>query len=86
MGIGAIGNATQIAAYVPQIIHMYKTKKSGGISIKANLTWLTGDILLFIYSVCVKDPIFIILTTCYVFFTAWIVLLTFKFKNHSPLH
>ncbi|MFA6528277.1 MAG: PQ-loop repeat-containing protein [Candidatus Gracilibacteria bacterium] len=79
--LGTVGNTIQIVAFIPQITHMYKTKSGKGMSVKAYSIWATGDIMLFIYALHIKDPVFMILTGCFAFFTAWIIILILKFKN-----
>ncbi len=78
---GLIGDGLQVAAYAPQITHLYKCKDSTGLSLKAWLIWLLGDVLLLTYAISISDPIFILLTACYTFFTSWGIILIIKFKK-----
>ncbi|EKD63067.1 MAG: hypothetical protein ACD_51C00353G0002 [uncultured bacterium] len=83
--LGAVGNAIQVVAFIPQIMHMYKTKSGKGMSIKAYSTWATSDIMLLIYAIHIQDWIFMILTGSFAFFTCWIVFLLIKFKKSQSL-
>jgi len=80
---GLIGDGLQVAAYIPQITHLYKEKDSTGLSVKAWFIWLLGDILLLAYSISIIDPVFIILTACYTIFTSWGIILILRFKQHK---
>jgi uncharacterized protein with PQ loop repeat len=81
--IGILANVLMIVAYVPQIIHLAKTKDSTGQSITAWLTWLTGDFFLLAYAISIKDPIVISLATLYIVFTLISLYYMFKYKPKS---
>lgn len=78
---GMLGNAIQVLAFIPQITHLYKTKDSTGMSLKAYILWLIGDIFLLAYAISILDPIFIMLGSFFTFFTAWGAILILKFKK-----
>jgi len=80
---GLIGDGLQVTAYIPQIRHLYKEKDSTGISITSWFMWLVGDLLLLAYATSILDPVFIVLTASYTFFTSWGIVLIIRFKKNK---
>ncbi|MBU1018510.1 MAG: PQ-loop repeat-containing protein [Patescibacteria group bacterium] len=78
--IGIAGNTLEIIAYMPQIRHLYKEKNSTGVSLGSWMTWLVGDLLLLIYAIHLMDPVFIMLTSFYMLFQIWGIILIIRFK------
>lgn len=60
--LGFIGAIIGLSAYVPQMIHLLKTKDSTGVSILSWSIWLFGALLLIIYAVYIRDIVFMMLT------------------------
>ena len=58
--LGWVGTALVIAAYVPQIRHLYVEKCAWGISISTWLIWLIAGALLLSYCVFRNDTLFTI--------------------------
>ncbi len=62
MILGIIGLILIAVAWLPQIIETIKTKKSG-LNIKFALIYVIGSFVLVIYSVQIKDTVFLILNS-----------------------
>ena len=60
--IGIIGLVLIAVSWLPQVIEIIKTKKSG-LNIWFALTYVLGSIALVIYAVQIKDTIFIVLNS-----------------------
>lgn len=61
-GLGFTGSVIFLSAYVPQIVHLVRVKNSAGISILSWTTWLIGGLCLLIYSLSVRDAVFIFMS------------------------
>ena len=57
--IGFAGIALSVVAYMPQIIHLLKEHCSAGLSPWAYCMWVISALLLLIYAIVKKDPVFI---------------------------
>jgi len=57
--IGWLGSAVVIAAYWPQIYHLYVEKCAGGLSLMTWLLWLVSSSLLLAYAIILGDFLFI---------------------------
>lgn len=77
---GILANVLTIVAYLPQIIHLVKTKDSTGLSASAWLTWLASDVFLLIYGIGIKEPLIISIGALYTFFTLISLYYIYKFK------
>lgn len=62
MILGIIGLILIAFAWLPQVIEIIKTKKSG-LNIKFALIYVIGSFALVIYSIQIKDTIFLILNS-----------------------
>lgn len=62
MILGIIGLILIAVAWLPQVIEIIKTKKSG-LNIKFALIYVIGSFALVIYSIQIKDTIFLILNS-----------------------
>jgi len=62
MILGIIGLILIAVAWLPQIIDTIKTKKSG-LNIKFALIYVIGSFVLVVYSIQIKDTIFLILNS-----------------------
>jgi lipid-A-disaccharide synthase-like uncharacterized protein len=62
MILGIIGLVLIAVAWLPQIIETIKTKKSG-LNIKFALIYVIGSFALVVYSIQIKDTIFLILNS-----------------------
>jgi len=80
--IGAvIAGIIGIAAYIPQILHLVKVKDSKGISSIAWFSWLSGNVLLLLYAISIKDVPYIIDYVLFSIANTAIIILTVKYKN-----
>jgi uncharacterized protein with PQ loop repeat len=55
-----VGTALIMAAFVPQIAVLLKTRRAGALSVKSNALNLTASISLFFYAFLRDDAIFVI--------------------------
>ena len=58
--VGMVGTVLIMAAFVPQISVLLKTRRAGALSVRSNLLNMTASISLFIYAVSRDDIIFVI--------------------------
>ena len=58
--VGMIGTALIMAAFVPQIAVLLRTRQAGALSVKSNALNMTASISLFGYAVLRDDMVFII--------------------------
>lgn len=77
---GILANTLTVLAYMPQIIHLIKTKDSTGQSAGAWNTWLASDIFLLIYGIGIADPLIISIAALYILFTLITLYYIRKFK------
>ncbi len=57
--LGFAGIALCVLAYLPQIIHLIKEHCSAGLSLGAYCMWGIAALLLLIYAIAKRDPVFI---------------------------
>jgi lipid-A-disaccharide synthase-like uncharacterized protein len=76
--VGMIGTALIMAAFVPQIVVLLKTRRAGALSVKSNALNLAASISLFAYAFLRDDMIFII--TMGFSLTATIVILVLNIR------
>jgi len=82
--IGTIGALVICVSAIPQVIKTYTTKSSGDLSILYLCILMVGMILLQIYSVSVKDFVFIFGNTLSMIMTGLLIVMWFKYqKNNS---
>ena len=53
--LGTLGNALLIAAYIPQIVKMIRSKKAEDVSMLMWILWFLGDTCFLAYSLIEKD-------------------------------
>ena len=58
--VGMVGTALIMAAFVPQIAVLLKTRRAGALSVKSNALNMTASISLFAYAFLRDDVIFVI--------------------------
>ncbi|KKP39632.1 MAG: hypothetical protein UR28_C0005G0005 [Candidatus Peregrinibacteria bacterium GW2011_GWF2_33_10] len=78
--IGFGGTVISAGAHLPQIIKIFKEKDSTGVSSFAWLTWALADLMLLIYSISIKDRVFIFLNGLNLVFASIILLATVWYK------
>ena len=80
MIIGIIGLILIAISWLPQIVQIIKTKKSG-LNIRFALIYVLGSLALVIYSVQVKDYVFIILNSLAAFMSSLGLFYTLKYRK-----
>jgi len=81
--LGTTGSMVVCASAIPQIIKTYRTKSSGDLSILYLGILMFGMALLQLYSLYVRDFVFIFGNTLSVSSTGILIVLCFKYKNHK---
>ncbi len=84
MIIGIIGLILIVIAWIPEIVEIIKTKRSN-LNIGFPLLYTLGSLLLVVYSIQIKNWIFIILNSSALLLSSIGLLYTIKskIKNHS---
>ena len=82
--LGTTGSLVVCASAVPQIMKTYRTKSSDDLSMLYLGILMFGMSLLQLYSLYVKDFVFIFGNTLSVSSTGILIILCFKYKNHNP--
>ena len=59
--LGIVGIATSVAAYLPQVVHLWREHCSAGVSSRAWAMWLASGLLIGLLAVQRGDPVFILL-------------------------
>jgi uncharacterized protein with PQ loop repeat len=84
---GFVGVALSGAAYVPQIVHLIRSRCSAGVSRPAYTVWLVASILLAIKAVGIQAWAFIALGAIQVMATTLILLYAARYKGqYCPSH
>ena len=78
--LGTAGSLILCASAIPQIIKTYRTKRSGDLSIMYLATLMFGLVLLMVYSIYVKDFVFIFGNTLALSSTGVMILFWFKYR------
>jgi len=82
--IGTIGALVICVSAIPQVLKTYITKSSGDLSIMYLSILMLGMILLQIYSISVKDFVFIFGNTLSMIMTGLLIVMWFRYqKNNS---
>ena len=81
--LGTMGSLILCASAIPQIIKTYRTKSSGDLSILYLITLIFGLMLLMVYSLYVKDFVFIFGNTLAISSTGVMIFLWFKYKKQE---
>lgn len=63
--LGTLGNALLIAAYIPQIVKMLRSKKAEDVSLGMWVLWFFGDACFLAYSLLEKDVYSSVLFGCF---------------------
>ena len=81
--LGTTGSMVVCASAIPQILKTYRTKSADDLSILYLGILMFGMILLQLYSLYVKDFVFIFGNTLAISSTGILIVLCFKYKNHK---
>jgi uncharacterized protein with PQ loop repeat len=79
--LGIIGSVTALMGNLPQIFHLLKIKNSTGQSIVAWIVWLFASVMLLVYALSVKEPLFIFLNAGWTILCLVIIFLIIKYKK-----
>ena len=78
--LGTAGSLILCASAIPQIVKTYRTKSSGDLSIVYLATLMLGLMLLMVYSLYVRDFVFIFGNTLALSSTGAMILFWFKYR------
>ena len=78
--LGTAGSLILCASAIPQIAKTYRTKSSGDLSIMYLATLMFGLMLLMVYSIYVKDFVFIFGNTLALSSTGVMILFWFRYR------
>jgi len=81
--LGIAGSLILCASAIPQIVKTYRTKSSGDLSILYLITLMFGLMLLMVYSIYVRDFVFIFGNTLAISSTGVMIFLWFKYKKQE---
>ena len=81
--LGTVGALVICISAIPQVIKTYMTKSSGDLSIVYLCLLMFGMILLQIYSISVKDFVFIFGNTLSMLMTGLLIIMWFKYRKNN---
>ncbi len=81
--LGTMGSLILCASAIPQILKTYRTKSSGDLSILYLITLIFGLMLLMVYSIYVRDFVFIFGNTLAISSTGVMIFLWFKYRKQE---
>ena len=81
--LGTVGSLILCASAIPQIVKTYRTKSSDDLSILYLITLIFGLMLLMVYSIYVRDFVFIFGNTLALSSTGAMIFLWFKYKKQE---
>jgi lipid-A-disaccharide synthase-like uncharacterized protein len=84
--VGWIGTILVIAAYYPQIRHLYREKCAWGLSITTWAIWLLGSGFLLAYALLKGTPIFVLVQCVNMLAIAATIFLARKSVRICPYH
>jgi hypothetical protein len=79
--LGYAGTAVMIAAYAPQIWHLYRERCSAGISVRAYALWIGGSLLFLGHATIIEDPVFTLVQVVNVVALSSIVVLARRYSG-----
>jgi uncharacterized protein with PQ loop repeat len=79
--VGMVGTTLIMAAFIPQIVELLKTRRAGALSVKSNALNLAASISLFAYSVLRDDVVFMITMGFSLTATIVILALNIRYRN-----
>jgi MtN3 and saliva related transmembrane protein len=79
--LGTAGSLILCASAIPQIVKTYRTKSSGDLSFMYLATLMLGLMLLMVYSIYVKDSVFIFGNTLALSSTGVMISFWFKYRE-----
>jgi len=79
--LGSAGVGLCILAYIPQLVHLIKERCTAGLSMWAYSAWALAAILLLIYAIVRRDPVFMGLQAYHAGATALILRYCVKYRH-----
>jgi len=79
--LGIIGITISVAAYLPQVVHLWREQCSAGVSSRAWAMWLASGLLVGLLAVHRGDPVFILLQFSSLTCAAAILLLARRYRG-----
>ena len=79
--IGYIGTGVVIAAYVPQIWHLWSEQCSAGISERAYLIWVLSSAIFLGHSISIGDVVFMVTQLVNIVALVVILVLARRYRN-----
>jgi uncharacterized protein with PQ loop repeat len=79
--LGYAGTAVTIAAYLPQIWHLYRERCSAGISVRAYALWIGGSLLFLAHARNIQDSVFTLVQMVNVLALSTIVALCRRYRG-----
>jgi len=81
--LGTTGSLILCASAIPQIVKTYRTKRSGDLSFMYLATLMFGLMLLMVYSIYVRDFVFIFGNTLALSSTGVMIYFWFKYRKQE---
>ena len=79
--LGFAAMAISVIAYLPQIVHLIREHCSAGISIGAYIMWIVSGLMLLVYAIARRDPVFISLQSYNIGAGALILFFSIKYRG-----
>jgi uncharacterized protein with PQ loop repeat len=79
--VGMVGTALIIAAFVPQIVLLLKTRRAGALSVKSNALNMMASISLFLYAILRDDVIFAVTMSVQLAAAIMILILNLRYRS-----
>lgn len=81
--LGYAATAVTIAAYAPQIWHLYRERCSAGICVRAYALWIGASLLFLAHAWNIGDAVFLLLQVVNVLALSIIITLSRRYKVRS---
>ena len=79
--LGILGVAISVAAYVPQVVHLWREGCSAGVSSRAWAMWLISSVLILALALHQREPVFVALQVINLASIAVTLLLARKYRG-----
>lgn len=79
--LGILGVAISVAAYVPQVVHLWREGCSAGVSSRAWTMWLISSVLILALALHQREPVFVALQVINLASIAVTLLLARKYRG-----
>lgn len=82
---GFVGTLLFILAYIPQVIHLMKHRRTEGVSLHSWVMWSVATILVLLHAMSGSDPIYQLFSLANFFFIVSITLLLVVYQKTSSV-